>query len=334
MAARSGFGWTLLALLTFSVPSLAGSRVLRVPREYSTIQAAVDAAVDGDRILVQRGRFCGATISKRLVLTGRPGTTIIGCDQPALATGLRMGFFLPDGRASGTSIRGFRFDGTGVSNQNLAPVALGVLARQVDDVDVVTNTDGSHWRVLDNRIVHLTALTCDGLCTGGDGIVFQQRLRLDVRPRDNIAALNHIEGRIPDGLNEFSVVGVFVLGQEGTWILGNRLDIPANPNSAAEGDGVELSDQCCGTVVVSTTVKSRVLFNDGRHSQVAVRVDVDSHGGSGNLEGAIIFGNKGKVVLPPTGASRTSLRGDAAVFEFAPSPAASTRDGPRPSVSW
>jgi hypothetical protein len=346
MAAHSAYAWVFSGLLAFSATSLAGSRTLRVPREHSTIQAAVDAATDGDRIVVERGRFCGATVTKRVTLSGRPGATIVGCDQPVLGSGLRMGFFLPDARASGTRVSGFRFDGSGVSNQNLTPVALGVLARQVDDVDVtdndflgsvqaVTNTDGSRWRVLRNRIEHLTALTCDGLCTGGDGIVFQQRLRLDVRPRDNIAAFNRIQGRIPDGLNEFSVVGIFALGQSGTWIVGNTLEIPANPKAAGEGDGVELSDQCCGTVVVSTTINSRVLFNDGRRSQVAVRVDVDAHGGPGNLAGAILFGNQGRVVLPPGGATPWFIhRHAAAASTLLPSTGASTEYQFRPAVSW
>lgn len=287
--------------------------VLRVPQDHATIQAAVDAASDGDRIVVSRGHFCGATLTRRVALQGKSGATIVGCDAPVSGP-YRVGFLLPDTRASGSSIHGFRFDGRGVSNANLAPLGAGILARSANDVSVVdndfegtfqavTNTDGSGWTVLFNRLEHLTALTCDGGCAGGDGIVFQQRLVLDHRPRGNLAAFNHVQGDIPDGLNEFSMVGVLVLGQSRAVVVGNDFKIPHNPDADAQGVGVLVTDHCCAAVVVSTSVKTDVLFNDGRRSELVLRVDPDAQGGDGNLEDARIFGNRGKVDLPP-GAAR------------------------------
>ena len=222
----------------------------------------------------------------------------------------RVGFLLPDGRASGTKIRGFRFDGRGVSNANLSPIGAGILARSADQVSVVnnaflgtfqavTNTDGSHWSVLFNTVEHLTALTCDGGCAGGDAIVFQQRLALDRRPTGNLAAFNHVQGDIPDGLDEFSMTGVFVLGQDRARVVANVFVIRDNPAAAGQGVGVLVSDHCCADVVVSTSVKTDVLFNDGRRSELVLRVDPDAQGGPGNLEGARIFGNRGRVDLPP-----------------------------------
>jgi hypothetical protein len=290
-----------------------------VPQDHPTIQDAVNAARDGDRIVVARGRFCGATITRRVDLVGKDGATIIGCPAP-LSGPYRVGFLLPDANASGTTIRGFRFDGRGVSNANLQPLGAGVLARSADGVTVannlfegtfqaVTSTDGSGWTVVFNRIEHLTALTCDGGCAGGDAIVFQQRLVLDRRPRGNLAAFNQVQGDIPDGLNEFSMTGVFVLGQAGARVVGNTFRIPHNPAAAAQGVGVLVSDHCCAAVVVSTSVKTDVLFNDGRRSELVLRVDPDAQGGDGNLEGARIFGNRGQVDLPPgTTAGHAGLR--------------------------
>lgn len=309
--------WGVVLLLGLASTARAGEhgeaprrgQVLRVPRDFPTIQAAVDAAGDGDQILVARGRFCGAIVARRLELVGREGATIIGCATPAVGD-FRVGFFLPDARASGSRIHGFHFDGRGVSNANLAPIGAGILARSADGVSVVdnhfdgtfqaiTSTDGSGWSVLFNRIEHLTALTCDGACAGGDAIVFQQRLVLDRRPRGNLAALNHVQGDIPDGLDEFSMTGVLVLGQEGARVAGNVLAIPHNPAAKAQGVGVLVSDHCCAGVVVSTSVKTDVLLNDGRRSELVLRVDPDANGAAGNLEGARIFGNRGAVELPP-----------------------------------
>jgi hypothetical protein len=316
MGTHSLTGCGLLLLLAVTPVTWAGDvpehehdRVLRVPQQYATIQGAVDAASDGDHIVVSRGRFCGATLTKRVSVTGKHGATIVGCDAPVTGA-FRIGFFLPDARASGSSIRGFRFDGRGVSNANLSPIGAGILARSADEVTVldndfdgtfqaVTNTDGSGWKVLFNRVEHLTALTCDGGCAGGDGIVFQQRLVLDRRPRGNVAAFNRVQGDIPDGLNEFSMTGVFVLGQSRSRVAGNTFKIPHNPAAAAQGVGVLVSDHCCAAVVVSTSVRTDVLFNDGRRSELVLRVDPDAQGGDGNLDGARIFGNRGKVELPP-----------------------------------
>jgi hypothetical protein len=311
--------WAGYFLLWLGPSALAAGRIHRVPEDHPTIQAAVDAAGAGERIVVGKGRFCGATVTKPLDLRGKHGATIIGCPAPIVGP-FRVGFFLPDGGASGTSIRGFRFDGRGVSNADLTPLALGVLARDANGVVVernhflgtvqaITNTDGSDWRVLFNEIEGLTALTCDGQCAGGDGIVFQQRQHLEVRPRHNLAAFNDVEAHIPDGLSEFSVTGILVLGQEGAWTIGNDLDVPHNPAASAEGVGILVTDQCCAAVVTQTSIDTRVLFNDGRDSEVAVRVSPDANGGPGNLQGAILFGNRGTVILPAGQAAQTATRG-------------------------
>ena len=66
----------------------ANAAVLRVPSQFATIQAAVDAATAGDEIRVGPGRYCGATITKPVALRGLGGPTIVGCDDgPAFTTG-------------------------------------------------------------------------------------------------------------------------------------------------------------------------------------------------------------------------------------------------------
>jgi nitrous oxidase accessory protein NosD len=137
---------TVLAvgLCTLVFARSAHAATLRVPTDFPTIQRAVDAAKDGDRIRVSRGTYCGATITKRVQLVGRGWPRIVGCDtSPTVTTGLRAGFYLPGTQgvnpASGSSIRGFLFDGEGVSNANLAPLSFGVFARFANDVSVRRN---------------------------------------------------------------------------------------------------------------------------------------------------------------------------------------------------
>ena len=63
---------------------------LNVPADYPTIQAAVDAAENGDRIQIAAGVYTGQVLisNKRLTLTGSAGTVlraVPGMSQPYLA---------------------------------------------------------------------------------------------------------------------------------------------------------------------------------------------------------------------------------------------------------
>src|SRR6185503_11832601 len=147
-----------------------------------------------------------------LVLRGVGQPMIVGCEGgPAFTNGARMGFFLPGSSgtsaATGSQIHGFVFDGRGVSNANLQPIAFGVLARFAHDVLVVgnrflgtvqavTNTGGDRWFIWHNRIEGLTLFDCGGLCTGGDGIVVQIARAPLAAPGGSAAAINRPEQNV------------------------------------------------------------------------------------------------------------------------------------------
>lgn len=307
-------------VVTLGSPALAA--VVRVPEEAATIQDAVAAASAGDAIAVGPGTYCGATLDKPLRLVGHDHPTIVGCDGgPALPNGTRIGFFLPgsDGEsaASGSAIVGFTFDGRGISNTNLEPIALGVLGRFANDVVVesnrflgtvqsVTNTAGDRWVISRNTITGLTLFDCTGLCGGGDGIVVQiARGGLAVpggsalpanRPEDNVVSHNRIDGSIPDGFDVFSMGGVLVLAADGTTVVHNDVAIPDNPTAVAAGEGIAIANACCGefTQILPGSRNTVVLFNDGRQSEIAV--DVEGTGGD-NTGGLVLAHNRGLVIV-------------------------------------
>lgn len=287
----------LCGLLLTVAGATAEAAVRRVPADYATIQAAVDAADDGDLVLVRAGQHCGATLTKEVHLVGAWNARIVGCAAPARGL-LRIGFFLPDERASGTSIVGFSFDGEGVADDNLEPLAFGVLARGAHDVTVlgnrihgtvqaITNTDGDDWFVAGNVVRDLGVFACPGNCGGGVGIVVQNRSGDDVSWHNKVVG-NFVEARIPDGQDLFGMAGVFVLAQERPLVAANVFVLPDNPAAAGEGIGVHVASTCCGLPqAFPFTTGAVVVGNDGCASQFVLVVD------PGNAEGAVIHGNRG-----------------------------------------
>lgn len=319
---RAHWLWALCVAALVLVSGTARAAVLRVPAQYPTIQAAVDAASDGDRIRVSSGEHCGATLTKRVKLEGRGKPRIIGCASgPFVTPGLRAGFFLPGSKgvnpASGSRITGFVFDGAGVSNANLAPLSFGVFARFASDIRVtrnrfigtvqaITNTGGDRWTIRRNRIEQLTVLDCTVHCTGGDGIVIALARGAIAapggnaeplnRPENNLVSRNRISGVAPDGFGVFSLAGVLLLSADHTTILGNDLRLRDNPNADAVGQGILISNTCCGlgTSFLPGSRNTTAAFNDGRRSEVAVVVEGT---GGANTEGLFLWRNRGTVVV-------------------------------------
>ena len=68
-------GKLVLIAAVISTPAFAAN--LFVPDQHPTIQAAVDAASPGDRILVGAGYYAGARINKSVKISGEGGSTVI-----------------------------------------------------------------------------------------------------------------------------------------------------------------------------------------------------------------------------------------------------------------
>ena len=95
-----------------------------------------------------------------------------------------------------------------------------------------------------------------------------------MRQTDNTAMFNEISGVIPDNFDIFSMAGILVLGgQDGSIIQKNRVAIPDNTTSLAEGQAIVVTDTCCGlNQAFSTAINSTIVKNDGRDSEFSVVV--------------------------------------------------------------
>ena len=64
--------------------------------------------------------------------------------------------------------------------------------------------------------------------------------------------------------------------------------------SLAEGQAIVVTDVCCGLPTpFSTAINSTIVKNDGRRSQFALVITLDSGGGTGNTAGTTLRGNFG-----------------------------------------
>lgn len=303
----------------------AWGKTWRVPRDYPTIQGAVDAAAAGDEIEVGKGRHCGATINKRLTLTAnRHGTTIVGCaTSPIIGPGLRVGFLLPGtpgaGAASGSQIRGFHFDGKEVSSRNLGPLAFGIFSRFNDQIIVsnndfrgtvqaITNTGGDGWAIAYNEIEDLTLFDCTGsLCGGGVGIAIQQASAAIGapggganplnRPDANAVVDNDVDGRAPHGFDAFGMSGILILAADGTAIVDNDTKIKAGVTDDGDplGVGILVTNTCCGdptALLPGARYASMVRNRD--HGRAGVVVEGS---GGANTQGLVLFENSCHVTV-------------------------------------
>jgi hypothetical protein len=232
---------------------------------------------------------------------------------------MRVGFLLAQdkvrSRASGTRITGLTFDGRGVSETDLNALAFGVFARFADDVVVsrnaflgtvqaVTNTAGDRWVITSNRISDLRAFGGEGAWGGGVAIAVQAyshdgapggSLNPRNRPKDNTVADNKVTGKLPDGLDAFSMVGVLVRGADRTVVSRNTVEIGPNPTGRAAGQGVAVSSVGPGEVTVVPGPRGTVVEeNDGRGSELAVVVESKGVAASEGLE---LRDNAGVVML-------------------------------------
>jgi len=131
--------WKLVASIIFILAGYGSARVLNVPAEYPTIQAGIDASLNGDTVLVAPGVYEADTIviqDKNILLTSAEGpanTEIRGC------VWIR-------GIAVDTTcvLRGFRLNGQNVSGWpdklvlvvNASPLILGnIIENNINTAD-------------------------------------------------------------------------------------------------------------------------------------------------------------------------------------------------------
>lgn len=122
------------ALLLAVIPGLASAADIRVPSDHPTIQAAVDAAADGDTIHIASGVYTNQVriLSRRLTLIGQPGTILRVREgmtpfPETTFSGLSPAVSVLSVRASDVTLRGLTFEGERLAGSFVDP-DLGILS--------------------------------------------------------------------------------------------------------------------------------------------------------------------------------------------------------------
>lgn len=193
--------FTVLFISLFVFTSMATAKTWTVPKQFKTIQAAVNNAQvgDGDTIVVARGDHMGAAFTKaaadkKLTIKGAgiDKTFIVG--GPKLF-GTKAGFYFK-GFGAGTTITNMTFE------VSFPVYAVGTSGIKVNNtkmtypVQGITNWGGSGWAVKANQIRGLTTYEFSGSdrAAGGIGIFMGTRDALLVSK--NSVLNNEITGTI------------------------------------------------------------------------------------------------------------------------------------------
>lgn len=165
----------IVSILTGVMPieALGRADIILVPEDYLTIQGAIDAASDGDTILVGRGEWYGGIVDKPVKVIGMRGAVIIdgepypGPGMPLPPQPYHFGFFItPEG--SGSTISHFTFRCEPIGNagtylfapvfarngtDNLVITHNRIYIGNIPQSQCVTNWDGNNWVITHNVII-------------------------------------------------------------------------------------------------------------------------------------------------------------------------------------
>lgn len=185
--------------------------------QYSTIQQAVDAADNGDTIVVNKGTYQGAVINKTLTIVGtlnkanQKKTTIM---PPRNSDRFSTGFLF-EGTPSINDPNVLEGSNTVIKNFNFKRVAFPVYSVGADNITVegnnmvnpiqgITNWNGSGWVITKNTITsQRPVLLNDGATAmGGAGIVVGSgpgsldTPAVEREATENIIKLNTVKGKV------------------------------------------------------------------------------------------------------------------------------------------
>ncbi len=305
----------LALVLGFSLMSTTpvGAATINVPGDYSTIQAAINAASPGDTIEVAAGTYFGATVNKTVTIQAKAGDTVIINDGPNTHSFLRAGFyFAGDYSGNGAAISGFRFAGTNqMGYTDDGKLDFAIFSRGADHVTVennvitdmlqaITANNGEGWQIRGNQITDLWTLN-----GGGIGILVGTNNGGTVQ--DSTVSDNQISGTLSvysgDG-GGYDGSGIVLYADfryantggiiTSSLISGNDISMVSDTPGVVSFNGIELTDTRDSDGNPASVYGSQVTQNDvhgnSRNGVLVSGGTSDNHINLNNIHGNLVSG--------------------------------------------
>ncbi len=257
----------------------AGSNVINVPADYTTIQTAIDASFDGGTVMVSDGTYTGAG-NKDLDFGGRNITVQSFSEDPALCVidceNSGRGFNFHSGETNNAVVMGFTIrngfttggvfqesSGGGIYINNSSPtISNCIIANNVADSGGGISSEGTTSAIITNCVI-------TGNSTNGHsgGIQCQDHTRvIDCRISDNIAAGYGGGIYAADSSQIFNSI---ITGNEanqggGCWVSDDTelINCEITDNTASDfGGGVYTNES--DILVMNCTISGNTATNDG-----------------------------------------------------------------------
>lgn len=218
--------------LSFTVTYVPGAHApsIRVPQDHATIQSAIDAAVDGQAIIVDPGTYPGFQLQSKtvdIVPSGTNGSVVIQ------ATGARGIVFGPG--ADGSSVSGCTIEGSGASGGGIEVQSADGIQLSDCEIRASAASSGAGIRVTAGGTVRMLRGSISG-CVSAVSIVEADGLGSSI------------------ALDEVEVRGNRVTGTSGALLRSSGSSV-VDPllRSSIELDSCGLSDNHCGRSIVEVS---------------------------------------------------------------------------------
>ena len=275
---------------------------------YSTLQAAVDAAHDGDTIVIAPGRFAGGvTVDVSVAIVGAgAGSTIIKGGGPVLTIGVFGAATEPTVSITGVTITGGVTTSAPTPDGPIAFVAAGggvyipgsatgIGATVTIRNSLITGNRASPASTTDSGEPCGSA-NCPFAQAVGGGIADVGRLTLiNTTVRDNVAGGPLASDAMGGGIWTATNGGAGLLTLINSTVTGNSAAASAPNGRVAEGGGIEVQDGEAFTVIGSVVSNNTAALVSSYPSSVGINADSGGihvgGGGSATIVGSRITGN-------------------------------------------
>jgi len=244
-------GLAMLALFALPAGS-AVAKTIQVPKDHDTIQAAVDAASEGDRILVKGGNYSHVTIDHRsnLTITGK-GNPVIGIGGIRVLSSLKVevsgitvqttiehGVFIDE--SSEITIRKCKL--RNISDDGIRVQRSGSVRIERNVIDDIGETGiNLHWQI-DHQVACVGVVIQKNTLTniGSHGITVTGLGHEVVKNRVSDVATHCFVARDLSGDSTVSKNRFEDAGNEGMVIEGDNFTVSKNSITNTAGDGISI----------------------------------------------------------------------------------------------